>query len=132
VYIVPRGREIVIGATAERVGFDTTVNPERIQSLRRSASAICPALADASVSRAWAGIRPATPDMLPIIGRDPDVPQLLYACGHSKNGILLAPATARAITELVTGNGNTLDTSEFSISRFDQGAPATANLIVRL
>jgi glycine/D-amino acid oxidase-like deaminating enzyme len=122
VYIVPRDREIVIGATAEHVGFDTTVNPERIQSLRRSACEICPALADLPVSRAWAGIRPATPDMLPIIGRDPDVPQLLYACGHSKNGILLAPATARAITEIVTGNGNSLDASEFSISRFDPGA----------
>jgi len=131
VYLVPRGDDIVIGATAERVGFDLSVQPSVIESLQRSASAVCPPIADAPVRRAWAGIRPATPDMLPIIGPDPDVPHLVYACGHSKNGILLAPATARAITELVTGTPATLGTSEFSIGRF---APrqAAANPIDRL
>ncbi len=118
VYLVPRGDDIVIGATAERVGFDLSVQPSVIESLQRSASAVCPPIADAPVRRSWAGIRPATPDMLPIIGPDPDVPHLVYACGHSKNGILLAPATARAITELITGVPATLGTSEFSIGRF--------------
>lgn len=118
VYLVPRGEDVVIGATAERAGFDLTVQPSVIASLQRSASVVCPPVADAPVRRSWSGLRPATPDMLPIIGPDPDVPHLVYACGHSKNGILLAPATARAITELIAGGAATLDISEFSISRF--------------
>jgi len=118
VYLVPREHETVIGATSELAGFDTTTNPRAIEGLRAAAVSLCPALATAPTRRAWAGIRPATPDMLPIIGRDPDAPRLLYACGHSKNGILLAPATARAVTALARETQPESDLSAFSISRF--------------
>ena len=118
VYIVPRRAEIAIGATAEHAGFDTTVFPDAIERLRQSALAICPSLADGPVIRTWAGIRPATPDMLPILGADPDHPSLIYACGHSKNGILLAPATARSIAALATGAQPPFDLDPFSIKRF--------------
>jgi glycine/D-amino acid oxidase-like deaminating enzyme len=118
VYIVPRRAEIAIGATAEHAGFDTTVFPDAIERLRQSAVAVCPFLADAPVVRTWAGIRPATPDMLPVLGRDPDFPSLIYACGHSKNGILLAPATAKCIAALATGTAPPFDIDPFSVRRF--------------
>jgi glycine/D-amino acid oxidase-like deaminating enzyme len=59
--------------------------------------------------------------MLPIIGRDFDVPWLFYACGHSKNGILLAPATARAVVALAQDKRPEWDLAPFSISRFSSG-----------
>src|SRR5262249_12480263 len=103
VYIVPRRDEIVVGATVERAGFDLTIIDDSIEELRSAAIRVLPSLASASIRRRWAGTRPATPDMLPIIGSDPAASRLIYACGHSKNGILLAPATASAVTSLVRG-----------------------------
>lgn len=120
VYLVPREHEVVIGATVEHAGFDTTVDPAAIAQLHRLAAELCPPLGDAQVLRTWAGIRPATPDMRPILGRDPDVPALVYACGHSKNGILLAPATARSIATLVAGGEPPYDLTPFSIVRFQR------------
>jgi glycine oxidase len=118
IYLVPRDGEVVAGATVEHAGFDLTVHPAAIEGLRQAAVRLCPPLADARVVRTWAGIRPATPDMLPIIGADPDAAQLIYACGHSKNGILLAPATAVAVADLVQGLESRLDVRGFSIGRF--------------
>jgi glycine/D-amino acid oxidase-like deaminating enzyme len=100
VYLVPRGNELVVGATSEDAGFDTTTTDEAVHSLYAAAIAICPSLADARVTRRWAGLRPATADLLPILGRDPDYASLIYACGHSRNGILLAPATAEAVRSI--------------------------------
>jgi glycine/D-amino acid oxidase-like deaminating enzyme len=118
VYLVPREREIVVGATSEHAGFDTTTTADAINGLRAAAGRLYPGLSSAKVVRAWAGIRPATPDMLPIIGNDPKAPRILYACGHSKNGILLAPATAKSIAALVQGAAPAWDLSAFSVSRF--------------
>jgi glycine oxidase len=118
VYLVPREREIAVGATTEDAGFDTATTSEAIDRLRAAAASICPELDGARVVRAWAGIRPATPDMLPILGPDPDAPWLLYACGHSKNGILLAPATAVAIAAMAQDKQPEWDLAAFSISRF--------------
>jgi glycine/D-amino acid oxidase-like deaminating enzyme len=118
IYLVPRDSEIAIGATAERAGFDVATNPDAIERMRLAAVAICPALERAPVLRAWAGIRPATPDMLPIIGADPGDERLIYACGHSKNGILLAPATALAVSALVQRRVPLGDLAPFSIARF--------------
>ena len=74
VYLVPRDGEIAIGATVEEAGFDVTIDPNAIERLRQAAIRVCPALRDAAVLRTWAGIRPATPDMLPILGAEPDRP----------------------------------------------------------
>jgi glycine oxidase len=119
VYIVPRGTETAVGATSERAGFDLATTSRAIAELRAGAVRVCPALSQAPLDRAWAGLRPATPDMLPIIGPDPERPSLLYACGHSKNGILLAPATAELVVTHVTGDHTDLDGSPFSITRFN-------------
>ena len=118
VYLVPRSGETVIGATSEEAGFDTAVLPETVEGLRRAAAALVPALISAPVVRSWAGIRPATPDMLPIIDRDPDQPSVVYAVGHSRNGILLAPLTAVAVAELLSGATPSFDLQPFSVTRF--------------
>jgi glycine/D-amino acid oxidase-like deaminating enzyme len=119
VYLVPRGRELVAGATSEDAGFDTTATEDGERTLRAAATKLCPPLADARVARRWAGLRPATSDMLPILGEDPESPSLIYACGHARNGILLAPATAlavRAFVEHAPPVHPSID--RFSIARF--------------
>jgi glycine oxidase len=104
----------------EHAGFDASTSDEAVAALRRAAVTLCPALGAAPVIRRWAGIRPATPDLLPIIGPDPKNPSLLYACGHSRNGILLAPETAVAIAALAQDRQPNLDLSGFSITRFPE------------
>jgi glycine/D-amino acid oxidase-like deaminating enzyme len=118
VYLVPRGTETVVGSTSEDAGFDVSTTPQAVDRLRAAATAVCPALGASGPPRAWAGLRPATPDMLPILGPDPDHPELLYATGHSRNGILLAPATAAALADLAVGRQPSLDLSGFGIARF--------------
>jgi len=118
IYLVPRASEIAIGATVEDAGFDISVNPDSIEALRQSAIRICPALGNAPLLRTWAGIRPATPDMLPILGIEPMDGRLIYACGHSKNGILLAPATAVAVSAIASGRPVPFDITPFRADRF--------------
>lgn len=117
VYLVPRGNETLVGATHEAAGFDTGVTAEAVAWLHREAARLSAPLGEARVSRAWAGLRPVTPDMLPILGPDPDLPQLIYACGHSKNGILLAPATAEAMVHWCRGGATDDVLAPFSITR---------------
>lgn len=117
-YLVPRGASTLVGSTLERVGFDSTTTPAALDRLRLAAIAAAPSLADASVQGAWAGLRPMTPDARPIIGRDPDLPSVFYACGHGKNGILLAPITAECVAALIAGSPPPLDISAFDIQRF--------------
>ena len=119
VYLVPRGSELVVGATSEDAGFDTSTTDEAAHSLHSAAIAICPSLADARIARRWSGLRPATADLLPILGRDPEYPSLIYACGHSRNGILLAPATAEAVRSICEDSRTLHPTvAGLSIARF--------------
>ena len=141
VYVVPRlfgpqAGTALLGATVEDAGFDATVTPEALKTLRSWAAGLVPALADerlAPAVEAWAGLRPATPDGLPLLGELlpgellPDdllpgnllpetpasplsvtstfaaIPRRLIATGHYRNGILLAPATAVLIADLLEG-----------------------------
>jgi glycine/D-amino acid oxidase-like deaminating enzyme len=66
----------------------------------------------------WAGLRPVTPDMLPILGADPDHPSVVYACGHSRNGVLMAPLTGDVVADLVTGVPLSHDLTQFRPARF--------------
>ncbi len=104
-YFVPRddGR-LLVGATVERAGFDTSVTAEGIHGLLHSALAGAPSLAGFAVTESWAGLRPGTPDGRPFLGVTP-IDGLLLATGHHRNGILLAPATARLIADLLEGKG---------------------------
>jgi glycine oxidase len=117
-YLVPRrdGR-VLAGSTMERAGFDTSVTGSGLASLSASALALVPALGAAPLHSVWAGLRPATPDERPAIGRA-RAPGLLYACGHLRSGILLAPLTARLIGRLLREEDPGMDLSPFDPRRF--------------
>jgi len=102
VYLVPRADELVLGATQTEVGFDTTVTVGGIRDLLRDAERILPGIAEYALVESAAGLRPGSPDNLPLIGRlGPD--GLLVATGHHRNGMLLAPITADAVAALLRG-----------------------------
>jgi glycine/D-amino acid oxidase-like deaminating enzyme len=118
VYLVPRtdGR-IVIGATVEEAGYDKRTDPDSIQRLLHAAIRLLPALAQARMLEAWAGLRPGTPDDLPILGAT-QTPGYFVATGHFRNGILLAPITAHLMAQVAMGEKPDLDLSAFSPARF--------------
>lgn len=118
VYIVPRSSgKILVGATVEDVGFDKSVEAETIARLHQSACKYLPELGTAALVNSWAGLRPGTPDDLPLIGPT-DQPGVFIASGHFRNGILLAPATAKIISNLVAGKSAGIDILPFSPQRF--------------
>ena len=101
-YLVPWADGVVlVGATVEDVGFDERVTVDGVRQLMTAASELVPALADASFVEARVGLRPASSDGLPIVGPAVDVPGLVYATGHYRNGVLLAPLTASIVADLV-------------------------------
>ena len=117
-YLLPRGSEAILGSTMERVGFDSSTTESGLTEIRRAAERLCPAVARSKVRRSWAGLRPVTPDGLPILGADPDVHGLWYATGHGRNGILLAGITGEIIGDLLATGSTDADVSELSITRF--------------
>jgi glycine oxidase len=103
IYLVPRADgELVVGATVEEAGFDTTVRAGAVRELLRDARAVLPAVDELELVETIAALRPGSPDNLPIIGTS-ILPRLVYASGHSRNGILLAPITADLLCALLTG-----------------------------
>jgi glycine oxidase len=118
VYLIPRtdGR-MLIGATQEEAGFDKQTVPETIQKLRAAALDVVPKLAEARFMEAWAGLRPGTPDALPILGAT-STPGYLVATGHFRDGILLAPVTARVMGQVIAGEKPELDLEAFAPGRF--------------
>jgi glycine oxidase len=118
VYLVPRsdGR-ILIGSTLEEAGYDKRTDAETIRRLHQAAIRLVPALGQARVLEDWAGLRPGTPDDLPMLGAT-DTPGYFVATGHFRDGILLTPVTAHVIAQLVTGAKPDYDISAFSLARF--------------
>jgi glycine oxidase len=118
VYLVPRsdGR-IVIGSTLEEAGYDKRIDVDTIQRLHQAAIRMVPALGEARMLEAWAGLRPGTPDALPILGAT-TTPGYFVATGHFRDGILLAPITARLMAQVITGVQPECDISAFSPARF--------------
>ncbi|HXC95604.1 MAG TPA: FAD-dependent oxidoreductase [Edaphobacter sp.] len=122
IYIVPRtsgpntGRAI-IGATIEDAGFDKTVHPADIDRLRSLAVALLPSLSGTTQLDAWAGLRPATEDGLPLLGALTGRPNHFIATGHYRDGILLAPATAQVMAQLLLGEIPAVDLTPFSPER---------------
>ncbi len=117
-YLVRRGDEVLVGSTMERVGFELGNTEEGLAHLRRTAVALLPSLIGKPFTRSWSGLRPMTPDGLPIIGPDPELSGLLYATGHGRNGILLGPLTGEIIRDLVVSGSTSWDISMCSIARF--------------
>ncbi len=121
-YLVPRddGR-LLVGATVERAGFDVSVTAEGVHGLLHNALAGAPSLAGFAVTESWAGLRPGTPDGRPFLGVTP-IDGLLLATGHHRNGILLAPATARSIADLLEGKGGD-ELEPFGLARLGTKLP---------
>jgi glycine oxidase len=104
VYVVPHGDgRVVVGATVEERGFDLTVTAGGVHELLREAYRVLPEIAELEFSEALAGLRPGTPDNAPVIGRG-SLDGLVVATGHYRNGILLAPITADAVTAILAGD----------------------------
>jgi len=117
-YLVPRSSgKILIGATVEDVGFDKSVDPSAIRQLLHDAAKYLPELLSAQITQSWAGLRPGTPDNLPIIGPT-HIPRMFVATGHFRNGILLAPITAQIMADLIHGRPSSQDIRAFSPDRF--------------
>jgi glycine oxidase len=118
-YLVPRASgRVIAGATSERVGWRKAVTPAGVRRLLDGAVEIAPALDHVPLVETWSGLRPGTPDGLPVLGADPDVPNLLYATGHFRNGILLTPLTGDAVGALLLGEPPAVDLAPYSIARF--------------
>jgi glycine oxidase len=117
-YLVPRGASLLVGATSEEAGFDHGTTPRGLAALRAIAARAIPALARAPVLEHWSGFRPVTPDALPILDRDPDQGGLFYACGFSRNGILLAPWAADQVATLVATGSAPSAIAPFTLGRF--------------
>ncbi len=101
-YLVPwQDGSVLAGATVEDVGFDESATDEARQGLAQMAATLVPALEGLDPSDVRVGLRPRTPDELPIVGRSTAVPGLVYATGHYRNGVLLAPLTAHLVRDLV-------------------------------
>ena len=118
-YLVPKaGGFLFAGATVEDVGFRPRTTARGLAGLRRMARSIVPALRYGEVASAWAGLRPGSPDGLPIIGRLPGWENVYVASGHFRNGILLGPITGQLIAQLVTEGRTELSLEAFSTGRF--------------
>jgi glycine oxidase len=121
VYLIPRsdGR-LLVGATVEEAGFDKRTDIATIQRLHQSAIALVPELRNAKILESWAGLRPATPDALPILGAT-QTPGYYVATGHFRDGILLAPITAHVMADVIMESSCKYDLAPFSPSRFSEG-----------
>jgi len=126
VYVVPRGDgRVVVGATVEEQGFDTTVTAGAVHDLLRAALELLPDVAELELAETVVGLRPGSPDNAPMLGpAGPD--GLVVATGHYRNGILLTPVTADAIAELlITGQVPEM-IAPFTPGRFADGVPTAS------
>lgn len=127
-YLVPRadGR-IIAGSTSEAVGYEKGVTPEGLRKIFDAATELVSELAGAEVTETWSGLRPGTPDDLPILGPT-EIDGLLIATGHYRNGILLAPVTAKLLRDWIVDGKTEFDASAFSPLRFERRSVRAAVL----
>jgi glycine oxidase len=126
VYVVPRGDgRVVVGATVEEQGFDTTVTAGAVHDLLRAALELLPDVAELELAETVVGLRPGSPDNAPMLGpAGPD--GLVVATGHYRNGILLTPVTADAIAELLATGQVPEMIAPFTPGRFADGVPTAS------
>lgn len=117
-YMVSRDGEAIVGSTMEHAGFNAEVTAAGLAEIFTGVSALCPALARGEVLRTWAGLRPVTPDGMPIVGREPRLEGLWYAAGHGRNGILLAGVTGVILARLLAGENETEHLAALRPERF--------------
>ena len=117
-YVLPRGDEAIAGSTMEYAGFDATTTSAGLTRILGAAAGLCPPLAALDLRRTWAGLRPITPDGLPLLGAEPRLKGLWYATGHGRNGILLAAITGVLLRRMMEGQQPTEDLSALKPERF--------------
>jgi glycine/D-amino acid oxidase-like deaminating enzyme len=118
-YLVPKPRGYIwAGATVEDVGFRKRTTSRALAGLRHMATELVPKLRDARIASSWAGLRPGSPDGLPIIGRFPGKRNVFLATGHFRNGILLSPITGALVAQLVLTGKSDRRLTPFSPMRF--------------
>jgi len=110
--------EILIGSTTEEKGFDVTNDIKYIKQLGMGAIKSLPILKDMNIKRCWAGLRPGSPDELPILGSVPGVEGYFNACGHFRTGILTSAITGKVMNQIIRGLKPEIDIAPFSYSRF--------------
>ncbi len=118
VAITPYGDELRLAGTLELVDGDHSISPRRVASVRRAAGAVLPLAESARVDHLWRGLRPCTPDGVPIIGRAPGHENLFIATGHQMLGVQTAPATGRMLADLALGRDPAFDPKPFRAERF--------------
>jgi glycine oxidase len=119
-YLVPRETgQVIAGSTIEYAGFEKRVTPMGLQHILQAALELVPDLEKAAIVETWSGLRPDTPDHLPILGPT-DIAGLFMATGHYRNGILLAPITAKLIREWILEGKASLPVEQFSPLRFQK------------
>lgn len=118
-YVVPkRGGFSLVGTTVEQVGFDSSTTEHALVELIKKGQFLIPGLSRCGLRGISAGLRPQSPDDLPVIGTLPDYPNIFVASGHFRNGMLLAPITGQLLSELICDGQSGIDTNPFSPSRF--------------
>lgn len=118
-YVVPRlDGSILVGATVEDVGFEERTTPAGIQELLNAVHELLPVTKTSRLIEARVGLRPATPDELPVIGPDPREPGVIHASGHYRNGVLLAPITAMLVGDLIVDGREDPALRDFRADRF--------------
>jgi glycine oxidase len=113
-YVIPRrdGR-ILVGSTLEHVGFDKSTTETALAELRAAALRLVPALADCELEHHWAGLRPGSPNGIPCIARHPALTNLYINAGHYRNGVVMGPASARLLADLLLERPPSLDPALF-------------------
>ncbi len=120
-YLVPRhDGHLLVGSTLEDAGFDTSTSPEILAGLRQAACAVVPSLAGHEPVQSWAGLRPGSPDNIPLIDRHPDFDNLWLNLGHYRYGVTMAPASAALLADLIDGRQPALDPSPYTWAAFSQ------------
>ena len=119
-YLVPRPeRRLLVGTTAEYTGFEKAITAKGLLSILEGAVRLAPLVSEFRFLRAWAGLRPDTPDHLPILGYG-EIENLVFATGHFRNGILLAPVTAEIIADLILKGSTSWPMEAYRPTRFKE------------
>jgi len=118
VVVNPLGDSLRLAGTLELAGMDFSINSRRVDAMRKASSAYLPGLGDAKIIEIWRGLRPCTPDGLPIIGRSRDFDNLVVAAGHAMLGMSLGPITGRLVSQLLNGEKTDVDVLPFRMERF--------------
>ena len=119
VAVTPLAETLRLGGTLELTGMDLSVSLPRVEAILNGARRFLPTLDAAEVIEIWRGLRPCTPDGLPIIGRCQAHPELVVAAGHGTLGVLLAPATGKLVAQIVLDEPPFMDPTPLRVERFD-------------